>query len=347
MDQMAGPSDPTPLQSSSNDLRRRMRMLYESENARAILLAVGIVAFFALASLYSENRDEHQTAVPACDSNSCSDAFANVPPATSTPEETPTVGRVHSDDPDHQPAPAAEPHRKPARIAKSNPPGIVVSRKTGARARVGIAHAARFQAYIDDLENNHGARILFMGGTRPGRCSSSGMHPCGRHWMCVRCVAASSTRVAICRLAGRWRRLPPRMACSKAGAGAIRTMVTSSSGSPREIAATGEPASCDEPWHPRPVAKPRPLRSNDRRAVRRAGRTKRREFRICSPGFRARLLRKRPGMTAYRINVHAPAAASGNILIPAQLNVLSRLRIPKMLPAKLAHEICGDVNQKD
>jgi hypothetical protein len=180
MDQMAGPSDPTPLQSSSNDLRRRMRMLYESENARAILLAVGIVAFFALASLYSENRDEHQTAVPACDSDSCSDAFANVPPATSTPEETPTVGRVHSDDPDHQPAPAAEPHRKPARIAKSNPPGIVVSRKTGARARVGIAHAARFQAYIDDLENNHGARILFMGGTRPGRCSSSGMHPCGK-----------------------------------------------------------------------------------------------------------------------------------------------------------------------
>ena len=30
--------------------------------------------------------------------------------------------------------------------------GIVLSRKTGARARVGVAYAARFQAYIDDLE---------------------------------------------------------------------------------------------------------------------------------------------------------------------------------------------------
>ena len=30
--------------------------------------------------------------------------------------------------------------------------GIVMSRKTGARARVGVAYAARFQAYIDDLE---------------------------------------------------------------------------------------------------------------------------------------------------------------------------------------------------
>ncbi len=48
--------------------------------------------------------------------------------------------------------------------------GIVISHKTGARARVGVAYAARFQAYIDDLENNHGARVLFMNGIRPGRC---------------------------------------------------------------------------------------------------------------------------------------------------------------------------------
>jgi hypothetical protein len=58
--------------------------------------------------------------------------------------------------------------------------GVVVSRKTGARARVGVAYAARFQAYIDDLENNHGARVLFMGGIRPGRCSPSSEHPCGK-----------------------------------------------------------------------------------------------------------------------------------------------------------------------
>jgi hypothetical protein len=59
-------------------------------------------------------------------------------------------------------------------------PGIVVSSKTGARARVAVAYAARFQAYIDDLENNHGARVLFMGGIRPGRCLPESQHPCGK-----------------------------------------------------------------------------------------------------------------------------------------------------------------------
>lgn len=65
-------------------------------------------------------------------------------------------------------------------VQKPLPAGVVVSRKTGARARVGVAYAARFQAYIDDLETNHGARVLFMGGIRPGRCSSSSEHPCGK-----------------------------------------------------------------------------------------------------------------------------------------------------------------------
>ncbi|HYC17295.1 MAG TPA: hypothetical protein VEC94_08815 [Pseudolabrys sp.] len=70
----------------------------------------------------------------------------------------------------------------PSRIldANGNPTGIIVSAKTGARARVGVRYAARFQAYIDDLENNYGARVLFMGGIRPGRCSPSSEHPCGK-----------------------------------------------------------------------------------------------------------------------------------------------------------------------
>jgi hypothetical protein len=59
-------------------------------------------------------------------------------------------------------------------------PGIVVSSKTGARARVGIAYAARFQAYINDLEEKYGARVLFMGGIRPGRCLPESQHPCGK-----------------------------------------------------------------------------------------------------------------------------------------------------------------------
>jgi Uroporphyrinogen decarboxylase (URO-D) len=58
--------------------------------------------------------------------------------------------------------------------------GIVLSAKTGARARVGVAYAARFQAYIDDLEKNYGARVLFMGGVRPGRCAPESEHPCGK-----------------------------------------------------------------------------------------------------------------------------------------------------------------------
>ena len=58
--------------------------------------------------------------------------------------------------------------------------GIVMSAKTGARARVGVAYAARFQAYIDDLEKNYGARVLFMGGIRPGRCAPESEHPCGK-----------------------------------------------------------------------------------------------------------------------------------------------------------------------
>ena len=71
-------------------------------------------------------------------------------------------------------------HQSRALDANGNTAGAVISLKTGAHARVGITYAARFQAYIDDLETNHGARVLFMTGIRPGRCSSSGEHPCGK-----------------------------------------------------------------------------------------------------------------------------------------------------------------------
>ena len=55
-------------------------------------------------------------------------------------------------------------HQQRPLDANGNPAGAVISGKTGARARVGIAYAARFQAYIDDSENNYGAHVLFMGG---------------------------------------------------------------------------------------------------------------------------------------------------------------------------------------
>lgn len=55
----------------------------------------------------------------------------------------------------------------------------IVSHKTGARANVGSAYRAQFQAYVDDIEAS-GGTVHFMGGIRGGRCSSRHMHPCGR-----------------------------------------------------------------------------------------------------------------------------------------------------------------------
>lgn len=57
--------------------------------------------------------------------------------------------------------------------------GVVVSHKTGATAHVGAAYAAKFQAYIDELEAG-GASVRFMGGIRRGHCWSGGLHPCGK-----------------------------------------------------------------------------------------------------------------------------------------------------------------------
>jgi len=77
----------------------------------------------------------------------------------------------------------AAPHRQATRTLDANgnkAVGVVISLKTGAQARVGISYAARFQAYVDDLENNHGARVLFMNGIRPGHCSPASEHPCGK-----------------------------------------------------------------------------------------------------------------------------------------------------------------------
>lgn len=57
--------------------------------------------------------------------------------------------------------------------------GVVVSKKTGASARVSPQYAAAFQAYIDDLESG-GASIRFMGGIRRGSCHAASLHPCGK-----------------------------------------------------------------------------------------------------------------------------------------------------------------------
>lgn len=93
-------------------------------------------------------------------------------------QSTPTHSARKSQRQHHRHAVASKPTDANANTATQL--GYVISHKTGARARVGVAHAATFQAYVDDLETNYGAKITFMGGTRPGRCSSAHQHPCGR-----------------------------------------------------------------------------------------------------------------------------------------------------------------------
>ncbi len=57
--------------------------------------------------------------------------------------------------------------------------GIVRSQKTGATARVSPKYAPKFQAFIDALESQYGATIMFMGGYRRGPCANYSQHPCG------------------------------------------------------------------------------------------------------------------------------------------------------------------------
>ena len=127
-----------------------------------VVAALGV--FIVLAGDARHGHRQDTSVLAACDSGHCATLGMN----TSTPAHREDQSEVA---PQHQSHPLD---------GNGNPAGVVVSRKTNARARVGIAYAARFQAYIDDLENNYGARVLFMGGIRRGQCSPSSEHPCGR-----------------------------------------------------------------------------------------------------------------------------------------------------------------------
>jgi hypothetical protein len=131
-----------------------------------------LAALSLLVALPAEAGQRHrQPSSPAvtCDNDGrCTTPSAGVP----TQEKTEAASRN---------AIAAAPRRGHAIDANGNAAvGVVISIKTGAKARVGISYAARFQAYIDDLENNYGARVLFMSGIRPGHCSPASEHPCGK-----------------------------------------------------------------------------------------------------------------------------------------------------------------------
>lgn len=61
----------------------------------------------------------------------------------------------------------------------AGPAVVIRSVKTGATANVDSTAATKFQAYIDDLEQNYGAKVLFMGGWRNGKCGLANQHACG------------------------------------------------------------------------------------------------------------------------------------------------------------------------
>jgi hypothetical protein len=124
----------------------------------AIAVLVGLAVISTAAA--GTHHPQAASLVTACDNNGrCAAANALAPASQPQHAHTATAATVD---------------------ANGNGAGIVVSHSTGARARVGAAYAARFQAYIDDLESNYGARVLFMGGIRPGRCSIYSEHPCGK-----------------------------------------------------------------------------------------------------------------------------------------------------------------------
>jgi len=134
----------------------------------AALAAIG--AFIILPAEAVERHGENNSPAAICDNDGHCATLGAAVPAASARRNRPGIKATI----------ATAQHQPSALDANGNTAGVVISGKTGARARVGIAYAARFQAYIDDLETNHGARVLFMGGIRPGRCSISSEHPCGK-----------------------------------------------------------------------------------------------------------------------------------------------------------------------
>ncbi len=117
----------------------------------AVAAAVAALSVFIILAGDTGQRYRHDLLLASCDG----DGHCTIRTLTSTPDNR--EGPVEVD------KTAKSHHQSHALDAIGNPAGVVISRKTNARARVGIAYAARFQAYIDDLENNYGARVLFMG----------------------------------------------------------------------------------------------------------------------------------------------------------------------------------------
>jgi hypothetical protein len=141
------------------------------------------VAAASAASKRTSARKSHTVTAatkPTADAGSSTETAAETAKITTTEAASSAVDTAEVPKVTAKAATAAAPATGALDANGNKAAGVVVSTKTGARARVGVAHAARFQAYIDDLEKNHGSRVLFMGGIRPGRCAPASEHPCGK-----------------------------------------------------------------------------------------------------------------------------------------------------------------------
>jgi hypothetical protein len=180
-----------------------------------LVTLVALSILVALPADAMQHRRQHASLATACDNDGrCTtlDATAAVPSEIGPEIKTTTSVTQH-----------------PPRVFDANgniAAGIVMSRKTGARARVGVAYAARFQAYIDDLETNHGARVLFMGGFGPGDVRHRANTPAEKRWMCASSGAAWWMDVAIYPVASPSVGSPLRMDFLRVDGGAIRTTAT-------------------------------------------------------------------------------------------------------------------------
>src|SRR5262245_2766027 len=110
----------------------------------AALAALGVLVVLPANAL---QQRQYASLTPTCDNDGRCTTFHATAPMTATRDSSPEIKTT-------APIPAARPQLRPLDANGNSTGGLVISRKTGARAHVGIAHAARFQAYIDDLENN-------------------------------------------------------------------------------------------------------------------------------------------------------------------------------------------------
>jgi hypothetical protein len=164
---------------------------------------------------------QYASLTPTCDNDGRCTTLSATAPMRATHDNLPEITA---------PIPAARPQLRPLDANGNGAGGLVISRKTGARAHVGVAYAARFQAYIDDIETITARACCLWAAFVPGAVYPPASIRAEKPWMYASCDVVWLSGAAICPVGSPSAALRLRTVCSKADAGAIRTMVTSSLG---------------------------------------------------------------------------------------------------------------------